>query len=105
MTVLIVCFGGTSDRQLYPFTVELCARLTAAGAAVVTFDFCGWGETGGDPSGRTYGRWAANVADVCTYVSAQAWADAGRIGALGISTGSTAVSVAAVSLGSERTVS
>jgi dipeptidyl aminopeptidase/acylaminoacyl peptidase len=91
MPVLIVCFGGTSVRQLYPFTVELCARLTAAGAAVVTFDFYGWGETGGDPSGWTYGRWAANLADVCTYVSAQAWADAGRIGALGISAGSTAV--------------
>ena len=91
MPVLIVCFGGTSDRQLYPFTVELCARLTAAGAAVVTFDFYGWGETGGDPSGWTYGRWAANLADVRTYVSGQEWADAGRIGALGISAGSTAV--------------
>ena len=54
--VLAVCFGGTSDRQLYPFTVELRARLTTAGAAVVTFDFYGWGETGGDPNDWTYGR-------------------------------------------------
>jgi len=89
--VLAVCFGGISDRQLYPFTVDLCARLTAAGAAVVTFDFYGWGETGGDPDDWTYGRWAANLADVCTYVRAQEWADGRRIGALGISAGSTAV--------------
>lgn len=89
--VLVVCFGGISDRQLYPFTAELCARLTVAGAAVVTFDFYRWGETGGAPSGWTYGRWAANLADVCTYVSAQEWADGDRIGALGISAGSTAV--------------
>jgi acetyl esterase/lipase len=58
---------------------------------VVTFDFYGWGETGGDPNGWTYGRWAANLADVCTYVGGQEWADVRRIGALGISAGSTAV--------------
>ncbi|MBV9282811.1 MAG: alpha/beta hydrolase [Chloroflexi bacterium] len=91
MPVLVVCFGGSSDRQPYPFTAGLCARLTAAGAGVVTFDVFGWGETGGDPNGWTYGRYAANLADVCTYVRDQAWADGDRIGALGISAGSTAV--------------
>jgi dipeptidyl aminopeptidase/acylaminoacyl peptidase len=89
--VLVVCFGGISDRQLYSFTIELCTHLIAAGAAVVTFDFYGWGETGGDPNDWTYGRWASNLADVCTYVRAQSWADSGRIAALGISAGSTAV--------------
>ena len=89
--VLIVCLGGATHRQPFPFTAELCARAMDAGLAVVTFDFYSWGETAGDPREGTYGRWAANLADVCTYVSAQAWADAGRIGALGISAGSTAV--------------
>jgi dipeptidyl aminopeptidase/acylaminoacyl peptidase len=89
--VLVVCGGGISDRQPGPFTVELCTRLTEAGAGVVTFDFYSTGETGGDPSDWTYGRWAANLTDVCTYVSAQEWADGDRIGALGVSAGSTAV--------------
>jgi dipeptidyl aminopeptidase/acylaminoacyl peptidase len=89
--VLIVCFGGISDREPYPFTIELRTRLTAAGAAVVTFDFHGWGDTGGDPSDWTYGRWAANLADVCNWVVTQPWADGQRTAALGISAGSTAV--------------
>jgi hypothetical protein len=41
-----------------------------AGLAVVTFDFYSRGETAGDPRQGTYGRWAANLADVCGYVSA-----------------------------------
>src|ERR687886_1300173 len=89
--VLIVCLGGVTHRQPFPFTAELCARAMNAGLAVVTFDFYSWGETAGDPRRGTYGRWAANLAHVCSYVSAQEWADARRIGALGISAGSTAV--------------
>jgi len=89
--VLVVCYGGTSDQHLYPFTVELRDRATAAGMAVVTFDFYASGETAGDPRDATYGRWADNLGAVCAYVATQAWADAGRIGALGISAGSTAV--------------
>jgi acetyl esterase/lipase len=89
--VLIVCLGGINDLQPSPFTIELCDRLTAAGAGVVTFDFFGMGETGGNSNDWTYGRWAANLTDVCTYVSAQAWADQNRIAALGVSGGSTAV--------------
>jgi dienelactone hydrolase len=91
VAVLIVCLGGATHRQLFPFTAELCARAVDAGLAVVTFDFYSWGETAGDPRQGTYGRWAVNLADVCSYVSAQEWADARRIGALGISAGSTAM--------------
>ncbi|GEM_PF-662994 len=87
LPALIVCFG----RKLTPFTAELSARGPDAGLAVVTFDVYGWGETGGDLDGWTYGRLAANLADVCAYVGAQEWADGRRIGALGISAGSTAV--------------
>jgi predicted alpha/beta-hydrolase family hydrolase len=91
VSVLVVCLGGASDLQPSPLTVELCTRLTAAGVGVVTFDFYGMGETGGDPNDWTYGRWATNLTDICTYVSAQEWADGDRIGALGVSGGSTAV--------------
>jgi hypothetical protein len=87
--VLVVCLGGVTVLQPSPFTVELYNRLMAVGAGVVTFDFYGMGETGGDPNDWTYGRWTANLIDVCTYVSAQEWADGDHIGALGVSAGST----------------
>ncbi len=88
---LVVCFGSASDQKPNPFTAELCARGPEAGLAVVTFDVYGWGETGGNPDGWTYGRWAANLADVCRWVATQAWADGRRVGAIGTSAGSTAV--------------
>ncbi len=91
LPALIVCHGWPGDRRLSPFTEELVARATEVGAAVVTFDFYSSGETGGDPRGMSDGRWAANLADICAYVAGQDWADAARIGALGISSGSTAV--------------
>lgn len=91
LPVLILCHGWPGDRTLNPFGEELVARGTEAGLAVVNFDFFSSGETGGDPHGMSDGRWAANLADVCTYVAGQAWADPGRIGAIGISSGSTAV--------------
>ena len=58
---------------------------------MVTFDFYGWGDTGGDLNAWTYGRFAANLADVCTYISARERAAAERISGLGVSAGSTAV--------------
>lgn len=91
LPVLVVCFGGSSNERPSLFTQELCRRGTEVGMGVVTFDFYGWGETPGDPNDWTYGRWAANLADVCTHVIAQGWADADRIGGLGVSAGSTAV--------------
>lgn len=89
--VLIICHGWPGDRTLNAFGEQLVARCTEAGLAVVNFDFYSGGETGGDPQGMSDGRWAANLADVCTYVADQAWADPGRIGAIGISSRSTAV--------------
>ena len=91
LPVLIICHGWPGDRQLYPFTEALTSRATGAGLAIVTFDFYSSGETGGDPHGMSDGRWATNLAAVCDYVAGQDWADTMRIGALGISSGSTAV--------------
>jgi dienelactone hydrolase len=89
--VLIICLGGGSIVEPSPFTAELCEHLTASGATVITFDFYGMGQTGGNPNEWTYGRLAANLSDICDYVSAQEWADQSRIGALGVSAGSTAM--------------
>jgi dienelactone hydrolase len=91
LPVLIICHGWPSDRHLYEFPAELVARGTAAGMAVVTFDFYSSGDTGGDPSGMSDGRWASNLHDVCRWIAEQPWTDPARIVALGISSGSTAV--------------
>jgi uncharacterized protein len=89
-SVLIVCHGWQGDRTLTPFTTELVERLTAHGMAVVTFDFFGCGDTGGDYAEMTYGRWAEDIAAVFAEVASWDWVDATMIGCLGISSGSTA---------------
>ena len=71
LPVLVVFFGSVSDWQPNPFTAELCTRGPETGLAVVNFYVYFWGDTGGDRHGCPYGRWAANLADVCTYVAAQ----------------------------------
>lgn len=57
---------------------------------MVAFDFFGCGETGGNYSQMTYGRWHANLAEVFAWGVAQPWADPARIGTWGISSGTTA---------------
>ncbi|GCE15378.1 alpha/beta hydrolase family protein [Tengunoibacter tsumagoiensis] len=91
LPVLIICHGWGGDKTLNVFAEQVCQRLIALSMAVVAFDFFGCGETGGDYRFMTYGRWADNLSDVCTYVAAQEWADPHNIGALGISSGTTAV--------------
>ena len=88
--VLIACHGWKFHRALTPFTTALVERLTARGMFVVTLDFFGCGETGGDYAEMTYGRWAENVAAVFAEVATWDTVDAARIGCLGISSGSTA---------------
>lgn len=90
MPAVIVCHGWGGNRTLEPFSLDLCSRLTERGMALVTFDFFGCGETGGLYSEMTYGRWGENVSAIHTWVATQGWADPGRIGTLGISSGSTA---------------
>jgi dipeptidyl aminopeptidase/acylaminoacyl peptidase len=87
-----VCFGSAADGQPYAFTAELCQLLTDAEAAVVvTFDFYGWGLTGGNPDDWSYGRWAASLSHVIANIGAEPWADNRRVAAVGISAGSTAL--------------
>jgi uncharacterized protein len=88
--VMILCHGWAGDRQHGAFRQALCSTLTDRGMAVVSFDFFGCGDTGGEYTDMTYGRWARNLADVHTWAAQQPWADSTRIGCLGISSRSTA---------------
>ncbi len=97
--VLVYCHGYAGSKKLSPFTTELLLRAEEAGLAVVLFDLFGCGETGGSLDDMTYGRWAQNTSDVVDYVATQPWADAARIGAVGVSSGSLAALRAALDTG------
>src|SRR5438067_13408590 len=88
---MIYCHGWGGRGDLPPLMLAVRQRLLEVPAAVVTFDFFGCGGTGGDYSDMTYARWAENLAAVYEYVAQQNWADADRIGLLGISSGTNAV--------------
>ena len=98
LAVLVIAHDWGASRAFTPFTGALCAAAVGAGMAVVAFDFFGCGETGGDFASMTYGRWAANLRDVCLYIEAQEWAASGKIGAVGTSSGSVAVLRCAIGL-------
>lgn len=89
--VLVYCHGWGGSQKLPPVIEQLRPRLEARGAAVLTFDFYGCGETGGDYSGMTYGRWHRNLADIFAWLAAQPWADMTRAGGFAISSGTTAL--------------
>lgn len=88
--VAVYCHGYGATKDVNPFTEELLRRGEEEGLAVVLFDLFGGGETGGSMGAMTYGRWAANTGDVVAWVAVQDWADADRIGAIGVSSGSPA---------------
>lgn len=90
LPVVIYCHGWGGSQKLTPPLLALAKLLESRPAALVAFDFFGCGETGGDYSQMTYGRWHANLAEVFAWVTAQPWADPARIGTWGISSGTTA---------------
>ncbi len=92
LPVVIYCHGwGVGGSTILPPVVASLGRLLESRPAVlVTFDFFGCGQTGGNYSQMTYGRWHANLTEVYAWVAAQPWADPARIGTFGISSGTTA---------------
>jgi pimeloyl-ACP methyl ester carboxylesterase len=88
--VVIYCHGWGSNRSLYPSTQRLCTALRESSASMVTFDFYGCGETGGNYNRMSYGRWMSNLADVSEWVTGQDWADRQKIGCFSVSSGTTA---------------
>ncbi len=91
MPVLVYCHGWGGSRKLWPPMDKLCETAIENNIALVTFDFFGCGETGGDYSQMTYKRWRDNLSDVLDFVCTQAFADTKKIGCYGFSSGSTAV--------------
>ena len=76
--------GRSSDREALQRLDYLNVPM-----AVVAFDYFGCGETGGDWTDMSYGRWTDNLEAVFDWVLAQDWADKGRVGLDGHSSGTT----------------
>ncbi|MCL2003669.1 MAG: alpha/beta fold hydrolase [Oscillospiraceae bacterium] len=90
LPVIIYCHGWGGRRQLWTPTQMLCNRAMEKGIALVTFDFFGCGETGGDHSKMTYTRWKENLSDIVSWVESQPFSDKEKIGCYAFSSGSTA---------------
>jgi len=88
--VIIYCHGWGGRRQLWMPTQALCDRAMKEGVALVTFDFFGCGETGGDYTKMTYARWKNNLSDIVTWVESQPFSNRNKIGCYAFSSGSTA---------------
>ena len=87
--IMVFCHGWGGDRVLSPANKVVCDTALSQGIAFVTLDFYGCGDTGGDYSGMTYGRWAENLADLITWIEEQSFADKNKIGCYSISSGTT----------------
>ncbi|MDD4493936.1 MAG: hypothetical protein PHV32_06255 [Eubacteriales bacterium] len=90
LTTVIYCHGWGGSRKLWLPTEQLCKKLISSNIALVTFDFYGCGETGGDYSLMTYNRWKNNLLDVFSWCLVQSFANADKIGCYSFSSGSTA---------------
>ena len=88
--VIIYCHGWGGSRRLWKPTQILCDRTVKEGIALVTFDFYGCGETGGDFSQMTYNRWKNNLSEVISWVQSQHFSNKEKIGCYAFSSGSTA---------------
>lgn len=88
--VIIYCHGWGVTRSLNPSTKKLMEEALANNMAFVTFDNYGCGDTGGDFSKMTYGRWAKCVEAVYDWVAQQDFSDNSCIGCFSISSGTTA---------------
>ena len=88
--IIIYCHGWGGKRQLWTPTQALCDNAMNEGIALVTFDFFGCGETGGDYRDMTYSRWKNNLSEIVSWVETQPFADKTKIGCYAFSSGSTA---------------
>jgi len=91
LPVLIYCHGGGMGccGNLWGYGAAARDHAVASGMAFATFDCFAGGKTGGDYGKMTYGRWADNLIGIMDWLGAQDYINPERIGALGISCGST----------------
>src|SRR4051794_22456259 len=86
---IVLCHGYTGVRNLY--LPDTARELVAAGYAVLTFDYKGWGDSDGPRSRLSpYGRVLDSQAAL-TFLGAQSMVDPGRLGIYGTSYGGATV--------------
>jgi acetyl esterase/lipase len=88
--MIIYCHWWGGNRTLNPSTNKLCEKAVELGIGMITFDFFGCGETGGDYSQMTYGRWKENLSNIFSWVLNQEWVDKEKVGCFCISSGTIA---------------
>jgi dipeptidyl aminopeptidase/acylaminoacyl peptidase len=86
LPVLIYSHGWGGNRSLG----AVLKKLLDKNFALVTFDYYGCGDTGGDYSQMTYRRWKENLSDIIKWVIKQPFANPCKIGCFAFSSGSTA---------------
>ncbi len=92
---IVLCHGYTGIRTIY--LPDNAAVLAAAGYAVLTFDYKGWGDSEGPKSRLAPYSRVADVQAALTLLGAQPEVDAERLGIYGTSYGgATVVWVAAI---------
>ncbi len=92
---IVLCHGYTGIRTIY--LPDNAAVLTAAGYAVLTFDYKGWGDSEGPKSRLAPYSRVSDVQAALTFLGAQPAVDADRLGIYGTSYGgATVVWVAAI---------
>ena len=84
----IICHGGPGGRQCEPETIPTWNIDPAW--TILTFDNFACGDTGGSDADMTFDRWGRNTADVYRFAQALPGIDPGRVGLIGISSGSEA---------------
>ena len=90
LPVIVYCHGWGGRRQLWTPTQALCDNAMREGFALVTFDFFGCGDTGGDYTQMTYARWRDNLSEIVSWVESQSFSNNTKIGCYAFSSGSTA---------------
>ena len=86
---IVLCHGYTGVKDLY--LPDNARVLNDAGYVVLTFDYKGWGESGGPRSRLAPWSRVADVQAALTFLGAQPEADADRLGIYGTSYGGATV--------------
>lgn len=90
LPVIIYCHGWGGNRQVGPPLDFILDRAMKENIALVTFDFFGCGDTGGEYGLMTYARWKQNLKSIYSWVKQQPFACKNKIGCYAVSSGSTA---------------
>lgn len=91
--LLIVSHGAGEQKENY---LEMAAHLSRAGIASLLLDMHGHGESDGERYHVRMKEWVADIHAALDYLQTRPGVDMKRIGALGLSSGGTAILEAAV---------